>query len=109
MPLLVHITYRYRFLIKNFCCYPEVGKTVAWIRCHSLVILWLSFAELLGQLVNNSAAVFHNEIVFVIQGIHDAALVTGTALALIALVIAFIGYRKLKKSILKTSIAGENV
>jgi hypothetical protein len=38
-----------------------------------------------------------------------AALVTGAALALIALVIAFIGYRNLKKSIFKTSIAGENV
>jgi len=38
-----------------------------------------------------------------------AALVAGTALALIGLVIAFIGYRKLKKSIFKTSIAGENV
>jgi VIT1/CCC1 family predicted Fe2+/Mn2+ transporter len=31
-----------------------------------------------------------------------AALVTGAALALIGVVIAFIGYRKLKKSILKT-------
>jgi len=38
-----------------------------------------------------------------------AALVTGTSLALIALVIAFTCYRKLKKSIFKTSIAGENV
>jgi hypothetical protein len=38
-----------------------------------------------------------------------AALVTGTALALIGFIIAFIGYRKLKKSIFKTSIAGENV
>ena len=38
-----------------------------------------------------------------------AALVTGAALALIALVIAFIGYRKLNKSIFKTSIAGEKV
>jgi hypothetical protein len=38
-----------------------------------------------------------------------AALVKGTALALIGLVIACIGYRKLKKSIFKTSFAGENV
>ena len=38
-----------------------------------------------------------------------AALVTGAALASIGVIIAFIGYKKLKKSILKTSIAGENV
>ena len=38
-----------------------------------------------------------------------AALVKGTALALIGLVIACIGYRKLKKSIFKTSFVGENV
>ena len=36
-----------------------------------LVILGLSYIELLGQLVNNSAVVFHNEIEFVIQGIHE--------------------------------------
>jgi hypothetical protein len=34
---------------------------------------------------------------------------TGTTLALIGLVIACIGYRKLKKSIFKTLFAGENV
>ena len=70
MLFLVHITYRYRLLINNFCCYPEVGKKVA-MDSVILVILWLSFAELLGQLANNSAAVFHNEIEFVIQGIHE--------------------------------------
>ena len=57
-------------LIQNFCCYPEVGKTVAMIGI-ILVILGLSYIELLGQLVNNSAVVFHNEIEFVIQGIHE--------------------------------------
>ena len=103
-----------------------------------------SFTELLGQLANHSAAVFHDEIELVIQRISEkvravrsgvltvatgavisfaaflslcaawiieltsymapvmAALVTGAALALIGVVIAFIGYRKLKKSILKT-------
>ena len=103
-----------------------------------------SFTELLGQLANNSAAVVHDEIELVIQGIREkvravrsgvltvatgavisfaafmslcaaliieltsymapviAALVTGAALALIGVVIAFIGYRQLKKSILKT-------
>ena len=49
MLLLVHTTYRYRLLINNFCCYPEVGKKVAKDSV-ILVILWLSFAELLGQL-----------------------------------------------------------
>ena len=68
--LLVNITTRYRLLIQNFCCYPEVGKTVAMIGI-ILVILGLSYIELLGQLVNNSAVVFHNEIEFVIQGIHE--------------------------------------
>ena len=57
-------------LIHNFYSYPEVGKTVAKIGV-ILVILGLSYIELLGQIVNNSAAVFHNEIVFVIQGIHE--------------------------------------
>jgi VIT1/CCC1 family predicted Fe2+/Mn2+ transporter len=103
-----------------------------------------SLTELLGQLANNSAAVFHDEIELVIQRIHEkvkavrsgvltvaiavvisfaafmslcaaliieltsymapviAALVTGAALALIGAVIAFISYKKLKKSILKT-------
>ena len=70
MFLRVHITYRYRLLINNFCCYPEVGKKVARDSV-ILVILLLSFVELLGQLANNSAAVFHNEIEFVIQGIHE--------------------------------------
>ena len=102
-----------------------------------------SFTELLGQLANNSAAVVHDEIELVIQGIREkvravrsgvltvaigavisfaafmclcaaliigltsyiapviAALVTGAALALIGIVIAFIGYGQLKKSILK--------
>ena len=62
---------------------------------------------MLEQLANNSVAVFQIEIEFVIQGIHEN--VTGTALALIRLVIGFIGHSKLKKSIFKTSIAGENV
>ena len=102
-----------------------------------------SFTELLGQLANNSAAVVHDEIELVIQGIREkvravrsgvltvatgavigfdafmslcasliigltsymapviAALVTGAALALIGVVIAFMGYKQLKKSILK--------
>ncbi|AOY56966.1 phage holin family protein [Desulfococcus multivorans] len=100
-----------------------------------------SLSELLGQLANNSAAVVHDEIELVIQGIREkaaavrsgfftavtgaaigfagflslctaliiglsaymapvmAALVTGAALALIGAVIAFMGYRQLKKSI----------
>ena len=72
MLLLVHITYRYRLLINNFCCYPEIGKNVA-LDTDSvvLVILWMSFTELLAQLANNSAAEFHNEIEFVIQAIHE--------------------------------------
>jgi VIT1/CCC1 family predicted Fe2+/Mn2+ transporter len=102
-----------------------------------------SFSELLGQLANSSAAVVHDEIELVIQGIREkvkavrggvltvlagavisfgafmslcaaviigltsymapvlAALVTAAALALIGVVIAVIGYRRLKKSILK--------
>ena len=100
-----------------------------------------SITELVGQLAANAAAVFHDEIELVIQGIHEkvkvvrsgvltvatgaiisfaafmslcaaviigltsymapvnAALVTGVALALIGVGIAFIGYKKLKKSI----------
>jgi VIT1/CCC1 family predicted Fe2+/Mn2+ transporter len=103
-----------------------------------------SLTELLGQLANNSAAVFHDEIELVVQRIREevradrsgvltvatgavisfaaflslcaaliieltsymspviAALVTGAALALIGIVIAFIGYKQLKKSIFKT-------
>jgi VIT1/CCC1 family predicted Fe2+/Mn2+ transporter len=103
-----------------------------------------SLTELLGQLANNSAAMVHDEIELVIQGIREkeravrsgvltvatgsvfifaafislcavlfieltsymapviAALVTGAALALIGVVIAFIGYKQLKKSIFKT-------
>jgi VIT1/CCC1 family predicted Fe2+/Mn2+ transporter len=103
-----------------------------------------SFSELLGQIANNSAAMVHDEIELVIQGIREkvravrsgvlkvatgavisfaafmslcaaliialssymapviAALVTGAALALLGTVIAFIGYRQLKKSIRKT-------
>jgi hypothetical protein len=103
-----------------------------------------SLTELLGQLANNSAAVVHDEIELVIQGIREkmraarsgvltvaigavigftaflslcaaliigltsymapviAALVTGAAFALIGVVIAFIGFKQLKKSILKT-------
>ena len=103
-----------------------------------------SFTELVGQLANNSAAVVHDEIELVVQGIREkmraarsgvltvaigavigfaaflylcaaliigltsymapviAALVTGAALALIGVVIAFIGFKQLKKSILKT-------
>ena len=103
-----------------------------------------SFTELLGQLAKNSAAVVHDEIELVIQGIREkvravrsgvltvatgavvsfaaflslcaalvigltsymapviAALVTGAALASLGVVIAFIGYKQLKKSIRKT-------
>ena len=103
-----------------------------------------SFAKLLGDLANNSAAMFHHEIELVNQRIHEkvkavrsgvltvaigvvisfaafmslcaaliveltsyitlvnAALVTGAALALIGVVIVFIGYKQLKKSIQKT-------
>jgi VIT1/CCC1 family predicted Fe2+/Mn2+ transporter len=103
-----------------------------------------SFTELVGQLANNSAAMVHDEIELVVQGIREkmraarsgvltvaigavigfaaflslcaaliigltsymapviAALVTGAALALIGVVIAFIGFKQLKKSILKT-------
>jgi VIT1/CCC1 family predicted Fe2+/Mn2+ transporter len=103
-----------------------------------------SLTELLGQLANNSAAVFHDEIELVVQRIREevradrsgvltvatgavisfaaflslcaaliieltsymthviAALVTGAALALIGIVIVVIGYKQLKKSILKT-------
>ncbi len=103
-----------------------------------------SFTELLGQLANNSAAVFHDEIELVLQRIREkvkavrsgvltvaigvvisfaafmslcaaliieltsymapviAAIVTGAALGLIGIVMAFIGYKQLKRSILKT-------
>jgi hypothetical protein len=103
-----------------------------------------SFTELLGDLANNSASVFHDEIELVIQRIHEkvkavrsgvltvaigvvisfaafmslcaaliieltsymapviAAIVTGAALGLIGIVMAFIGYNHLKKSIQKT-------
>ncbi len=103
-----------------------------------------SFTELLGQLANSSAAMVHDEIELVIQGIREkvravrrgvltvaigavisfaafmslcaaliigltsymapviAALVTGAALALIGVVIAFIGYKQWMKSILET-------
>ncbi len=103
-----------------------------------------SFPELLGQLASNSAAVVHDEIELVIQGVREktravrsgvvtvatgaavgfaaflslcaaciigltsymapvtAALVTGGVLAFIGVVIVFIGFRQLKKSILKT-------
>ena len=103
-----------------------------------------SFTGLLAQLANNLAAVVHDEIELVIQGVREkvravrggvftiaigaviifaafmslcaaviigltyflvpvmAALVTGAALALIGGIIAFIGYKQLKKSILKT-------
>jgi len=102
------------------------------------------FTELVGQLAKNSAAVVHDEIELVIQGIRErvraarggvliiatgavicfaafmslcaaliigltsymapmiAALVTGAGFALIGVVIAFIGYKQLKKSIPKT-------
>ena len=103
-----------------------------------------SLTELLGQLANNSAAIFHDEIELVVQRIREevradrsgvltvatgavisfaaflslcaaliialtsymtpviASLVTGAALALIGIVIVAIGYKQLKKSILKT-------
>jgi len=103
-----------------------------------------SFTELLGQLANNSAAVFHDEIELVIQRIREkvtavrsgiltvatgavisfaafmsfcaaliieltsymtpvlATLVVGAALAFIGVVIVFIGYKLLKRSILET-------
>ena len=103
-----------------------------------------SFTELLGQLANNSAAVVHDEIELVIQGVREkmravrsgvltvataaviglaaflslcaaliigltyymapviAALVTGVALGLIGVVIAFIGFKQLKQSTLTT-------
>ena len=103
-----------------------------------------SFTELLGDLANNSAAVVHDEIELVIQGIREkvravrsgvltvatgvvisfaafmslcaaliigltsymapviAALVTGAGLALVGVVIAFIGYRQWKKSLVRT-------
>ena len=103
-----------------------------------------SFTELLGQLANNSAAMVHDEIELVIQGVRekmrvvrsgvlaiatgaavgfaafmslcaamiigltsymapvDAALVTGAALAFIGVVIVFIGFKQLKKSIPET-------
>ena len=103
-----------------------------------------SFTELLGQLASNSAAVVHDEIELVIQGVREkaravrsgvltvatgaaigfaaflslcaaliigltsymapvtAALLTGAALAFIGVVIVLIGYKQLKKSILKT-------
>jgi putative Mn2+ efflux pump MntP len=102
-----------------------------------------SFSELLGQLANHSAAVVHDEIELVVQGIREkltavrsgvstvvagvtisvaafmsfcaaliiwlssymppviAALVTGAALSLIGVVITVIGYKQLRKSILK--------
>ena len=103
-----------------------------------------SFTGLLAQLAKNLAAVVHDEIELVIQGVREkvravrggvftiaigaviifaafmslcaaviigltyflvpvmAALVTGAALALIGVVIAYVGYKNLKKSILKT-------
>ena len=103
-----------------------------------------SFTELLGQLANNSAAMIHDEIELVIQGVREkvraarsgvlivttgvvvsfaafmslcaaliiglssymapitAALITGAALALIGVVIVFIGYGRLKRSVPKT-------
>ncbi|MBF0551771.1 MAG: phage holin family protein [Deltaproteobacteria bacterium] len=103
-----------------------------------------SLTDLLGQLANSSAAVVHDEIELVIQGIREklravrsgvltvvvgavisfaafmslcaaliiglssymapviAALVTGSALAIIGVVIVFVGYKQLKKSSLKT-------
>jgi VIT1/CCC1 family predicted Fe2+/Mn2+ transporter len=99
--------------------------------------------SLLGQLANNSAAVFHDEIELLIQRFREkvrairsgvltvatgavitfaafmslcaaliieltsymapviAALVTGAVLALTGVVIAFIGYKQLKKSVIK--------
>ena len=103
-----------------------------------------SFTELLGQLASNSAALIHDEIELVSQGVREkaravrsgvvtvatgaaigfaaflslcaaliigltsymapvtAALVTGAVLAFIGVVIVFIGFKQLKKSILKT-------
>jgi len=103
-----------------------------------------SFTELLEQIASNSAAVVHDEIELVKQGVREkmralrggvltvataaaigfaaflslcaaliigltsymtpvmAALVTGAALAFIGVVIAFIGFKQLKQSILKT-------
>lgn len=103
-----------------------------------------SFTELLKQLSNNLAAVVHDEIALVVQGVREqvsavfggvftivagtfiifaallsfcaaliieltsymapvmAALVTGAALACFGGIIAFIGYKQLKKAILKT-------
>jgi hypothetical protein len=103
-----------------------------------------SFTELLGQLASSSAAMVHDEIELLIQGIREkvravrgavftiaigaviglaacmslcaamiiglssymapimAALVTGSALALVGIAIAFIGYKRLKKTIDRT-------
>jgi len=103
-----------------------------------------SFTGLLEQLAGNLAAVVHDEIQLVVQGIREkvravlrgvltvatgavisfaaflslcaaliigltsymapviAALVTGAGLALVGVVIAFVGYKQLKKSTLKT-------
>ena len=103
-----------------------------------------SFTELLGQLAGSSAAMVHDEIELLIQGIREkvrsvrgavftiaigaaigwaacmslcaamiiglssymapviAALVTGSALALVGVAIGFIGYKQLKKAIHKT-------
>jgi VIT1/CCC1 family predicted Fe2+/Mn2+ transporter len=103
-----------------------------------------SFTELLEQIASNSAAVVHDEIELVKQGVREkmravrsgvltvatgaaigfaaflslcaaliigltsymapvmAALVTGAALAFIGVVIAFIGFKQLKQSTLKT-------
>ena len=103
-----------------------------------------SFTELLGQIASNSAAVVHDEIELVKQGVREkmrvvrsgvltvatgaaigfaallslcaamiigltsymapfmAALVTAAALGFIGVVIAFIGFKQLKQSILKT-------
>ncbi|SMP73576.1 Putative Holin-X, holin superfamily III [Desulfonatronum zhilinae] len=103
-----------------------------------------SFTELLEQLAGNLAAVVHDEIELVVQGVREqvsavcggvftvvagafiifaallsfcaaliivltsymapvmAVLVTGAALALLGGIIALIGYKQLKKAILKT-------
>lgn len=103
-----------------------------------------SFTELLVQLATSSAAMVHDEIELLIQGLREkvwavrgaiftiaigaviglaacmslcaamiiglssymapivAALVTGSALVLVGIVIGFIGYRQLKKAIHKT-------
>jgi len=87
-----------------------------------------SLAELLKQLANNSAAVIHNEIELVIQGIREKeravrsgvlTIATGVVISFAAFlslcaalfieltsymapVIAFIGNRQLKKAFLKT-------